>query len=376
VRQKARFCRAFDAHTMNRRQSSPAAFPSLPLDFVLPDDTPSLRLDAALGLALPELGLRGRRRLWSWCRICVNGTGRHPGYMLRGGDAVRVVKKEGDAVNGCAAPFLLALNQDFAVLCKPEGLHSAHIAGGAEPSLESLLPALWPGLWKQWFENIPPPGRDFPANPCRGIAAGRTCFAVARQSQAQKATASDPTGCPEVPSLLTRLDRGTSGIVLAALHPDAGERFRREERCGMVRKSYFALVRGVLAEPLRLRFRLMTDNRERTLVRDEEEEDATRHTLVEPLGLVPSPAPFGSEAVSLVRVRIQRGARHQIRAHLAHAGFPLLGECLYAPPLPGVVRLYLHHAALRLPGFVATCRPSWGFEDFYFGKMVLGRNKK
>jgi 23S rRNA pseudouridine1911/1915/1917 synthase len=301
----------------------------------------------------------------------VNGIGRHPGYMLRGGDAVRVVRKGEDAANGRVAPFLLALNQDFAALCKPEGLHSAHIAGGAEPSLESLLPALWPNLWKQWLENIHPLRKGLPANPCRGIVARRTCFAAKRQAQAQAQTAagSDPTGYLEVPSLLTRLDKGTSGIELAALHPDAAESFRREERRGMVRKSYLALVRGFLAEPLRLRFRLMTDSRERTLVREEEEEDATRHTLVEPLGPVSSPeAPCGSEAVSLVRVHIRRGARHQIRAHLAHAGFPLLGERLYAPPLPGVLMLYLHHAALRLPGFAATCRPDWGLEDFSFGK--------
>jgi 23S rRNA pseudouridine1911/1915/1917 synthase len=180
-----------------------------------------------------------------------------------------------------------------------------------------------------------------------------------------------------LPRLLTRLDRAASGIVLAALSPAAEERFRRQESAGLVQKSYYALVRGVLEAPLRLCFRLVSDRGERALAREEEEEDAARHTVVEPLGSVRVPElPFDTLACSLVRVLIKRGARHQIRAHLAHAGFPLLGEWLYAPPLPGVSRLYLHHAALRLPGFAATCPPAWDevfFDSLYRRKRCTGR---
>jgi 23S rRNA pseudouridine1911/1915/1917 synthase len=251
------------------------------------------------------------------------------------------------ALAGIATPvLLLALNQDFAALYKPEGLHSAHIAGNAGTSLESLLSILWPELWEQWIGSR---GQSLPL------------FSLSQADGPVPAAAN--AGLLSPPRLLTRLDKATSGIVLAAFHPEAEKRFRRQERLGLVRKTYYALVRGFPAAPLLVRARLLADNRERTLALEEEETDATRHTRVEPLGPVPPPGFLaGREKCSLVRVSIQRGVRHQIRAHLAHAGFPVFGEWLYAPPLPGVSRLYLHHAEARMPGFTVACPPPWDLD--------------
>ena len=287
-----------------------------------------MRLDAALSLVWPESGLRARRRLWTWCQVRVNGRVRPPGYIVRQGDTVRVemAVRAGatEVARGQVFPFTLAaVGEDYIALHKPAGLHSAHIAGGSEQSLERLLPCVWPSL-----------------------------MAAYAQEQAAAGSAG------EAPLLLTRLDRATSGLVIAARTKDALENFRRWEREGRVEKDYFALVRGHVSGPLYLRNRLLTSDWSVTQALEELDPDETRHTYAEPLHHValPRPWPEGLPA-TLLRVCIRRGARHQIRAHLALAGYPLAGERQYADPPPGDCPLYLHHAMIRFPGFSAEALP-------------------
>ena len=51
------------------------------------------------------------------------------------------------------------------------------------------------------------------------------------------------------PSIVTRLDKDTSGLVLVALGPDVHAQVQRDGAAGMVRKEYLALVRGTPAPP-------------------------------------------------------------------------------------------------------------------------------
>ena len=304
----------------NRNIFSPLAFSLLP-------GVVGSRLDAAISRALPGLGVRARRRLWEWCEVFVNGRKKPAGFIVKGGEEIRIVPRKTQAETNVEKVqfFIVESSADFVAFAKPAGLHSAHIAGGPEPSLESRLAREWPALWRQWSGNH-----------------------------------SGSTGQPpETPQLLTRLDKATSGLLLAALSTDAAGRFRDMETEGQVGKDYFAVVHGSLERSLTLVWRLLTDGRDKTTVLEETNPDRTRHTLVEPLRRVAIPDAGGS-ACTLVRACIKRGARHQIRAHLAHAGFPILGEQLYAPGAKnGAGNLYLHHARLVFPGFNASFPPQW-----------------
>ena len=277
-----------------------------PVDFTLPDDLAGIRLDAALSFAWPESGLRARRRLWNWCRVSVNGRARPPGYIVQQRDRI-LVEAIKIAPERAYPVTMVAVSEEYAALYKPAGLHSAHIAGGAEQSLEGLLPDIWPG---------------------------------------------------QTPLLLTRLDQATSGLVIVACDQEALENFRRWEQVGRVEKEYFALVRGQVPGPLHLQNRLLTADCAITQTLDEPDPDENRHTRAEPLQYcaLPRPWPEGLPA-TLLRVYIRRGARHQIRVHLARAGYPLAGERQYAEPPPADCPLYLHHAAIRFPGFSAEVLP-------------------
>jgi 23S rRNA pseudouridine1911/1915/1917 synthase len=294
----------------------------LPLSFAVPPEIRGKRLDAALAMVLPEMGLRGRRRLCSRRRVTVNGRARAPGVAVDEGDIVRIIPlDEATKTLSPAAPAsavrLVAASGEFIALRKPRGLHSAHIAGGDKPSLESLL------------GNFARPGET-------------------RLTEVLSVA----------PILLTRLDEDTSGIVLAALSEAAAKRFRAAERSGLISKHYFAVLRGRLTRPLLILNRLATDNRRKTRVLEEPDPDAARHTMARPL------AALDGGAMTLAHVAIRRGARHQIRAHLAAAGFPLAGDPLYAPEAREKPALFrLHHARVEFPGFSALDMPGWNLGE-------------
>lgn len=268
---------------------------------IVPDELNGARLDQALVLLLPGSSLRERRRVWEQGQVLVDGRPRARGFSVTAGQ--RIELRPGAAAEaGTEGARVLETQGGYAALFKPGGLHSAAIAGRDNASLERLLPALLPG------------------------------------AQAV---------------LLNRLDQLTSGIVLAALTPEAAARYYELEDAGQVTKEYAALVHGCLEWPVTVKNALDTDNTKTTKVLPQEDESLLRWTTVEPVEY------FEDQDQTLVRAVIHKGARHQIRAHLAHVLLPIVGDPLYGKGESG--RMYLHHGRLEFPGFSASI-PS-GFSE-------------
>ena len=155
---------------------------------------------------------------------------------------------------------------------------------------------------------------------------------------------------PREGGAVQRLDLETSGCVLFARDRRAWDLLHEQLGARSVEKLYAALVAGrvpsggVSSVPLAQRGGRVVP------VGDETAEERARAK-----GLKPRPAETRWEVErrfaghTLLRVGITTGVMHQIRAHLAHAGFPVAGDPLYggaAAALPGLRRHFLHAARL------------------------------
>jgi 23S rRNA pseudouridine1911/1915/1917 synthase len=143
--------------------------------------------------------------------------------------------------------------------------------------------------------------------------------------------------------IVHRLDRDTSGVVLAALTREAYLRARSRFSEGKTRKTYLALVEGSCPRPLVIDQPLA---RRRTRVVPARRRDRSRMacTHIEALEV--------DRTWSLVSARMATGVTHQVRAHLALAGHPILGDEKYGgPPAPPGTRQgqLLHAMRLEMP---------------------------
>ena len=176
------------------------------------------------------------------------------------------------------------LFEDAAVLAvaKPAGLHVFPLRRGERQSVWSRLKKMRPGLTK--------------------------------------------VGDPAAPAFAHRLDLGTSGILLAAKTDRAYRRLREAFEKGQVEKEYLALVEGVLSDPVEVDLPIGSRYRRSAKVQVQLPGRHLRgvrpaRTSAEPLA--------GSDDLTLCRVRIQTGVRHQIRAHLRYLGHPVAGDLDY-----------------------------------------------
>ena len=153
---------------------------------------------------------------------------------------------------------------------------------------------------------------------------------------------------------LHRLDKGTCGVLLLALHPEAASRARVMFETHTIRKRYLAMVRG---------FAPLHSDVDHALRPDDAPPDATAqdaHTTITRLARLdlpePSDARHAGTRASLVLAQPTTGRRHQIRRHLKHLAHPIIGDATHGKgPLNrwwaerlGRQRLWLHAQALEL----------------------------
>ena len=126
------------------------------------------------------------------------------------------------------------------------------------------------------------------------------------------------------PALCNRIDRNTGGIVIAAKNAEALRILNDKIRDREIEKYYLCAVQGKPRPASgRLEISLFKDaKKNQVFVKDSPEPGAK--TAVTEYRLLESRGPL-----SLVECRLLTGRTHQIRAQMAHAGWPLLGDGKY-----------------------------------------------
>ena len=139
------------------------------------------------------------------------------------------------------------------------------------------------------------------------------------------------------PGIVHRLDKDTSGLIIVAkndkAHTKLTEMFKNKE----IKKTYLAIVKGkVSKETGRIETNIGREEKDRkkmSVSRDEKKGKLaiTTYKVID-----------SNERYSLLDVNIETGRTHQIRVHMKHIGYPILGDIVYGRPDNKIMRQMLH----------------------------------
>jgi 23S rRNA pseudouridine1911/1915/1917 synthase len=128
------------------------------------------------------------------------------------------------------------------------------------------------------------------------------------------------------PGIVHRLDKDTTGVLLAAKNDAAHRHLSRQFEKRRVEKEYLAVVRGdlefdsdVIDRPLGRH----THDRTRMAVRQDGRQSESFYEVIERFG-----------GYSYVRIAPKTGRTHQVRVHLTSLGHPVVGDREYRGPVP------------------------------------------
>jgi 23S rRNA pseudouridine1911/1915/1917 synthase len=276
------------------------------------------RLDRVVVARVPGLGRRAVRVLCARGAIRVEGKRAAKGLLLSTDAEVTVEPGTSDqALPEPEAPLTVLLERpDLVVVEKPAGQPSAALPGRCQGSLASALLGRYPEMAEFGYG-------------------------------------------PREAGLVHRLDTETSGILVAARTGLAFEHLRQSLREKAWKKKYLAVVArppssasGVVEEPL-----IPDPHHRARMVAARSPGASTRARFARTHWQVLS---VGSRYV-LLELSVSLAIRHQIRAHLASLGCPIVGDLLYGgPPCPELGSRHALHASYVgwtgdnvVPGFEA-----------------------
>jgi 23S rRNA pseudouridine1911/1915/1917 synthase len=276
----------------------------------LPSEAAGRRLDQALAEALPEFSRTRLKRFIDAGQLTVDGSVPRPRDIVAGGERIALDAPIEDAVVPLAQPLALAIayeDDDVIVVNKPAGLVVHPGAGNRDHTLQNALLAHDAGL-----SRLPRAG------------------------------------------IVHRLDKDTTGLLIVARTSAARDSLTTALAAREIEREYQALAVGVMTAGGTVDAPIDRHpvDRVRMAVRTGGRDSVTHYRVIERF-----------RRHTWVRVTLETGRTHQIRLHLSHAGYPLVGDSVYGgrlviprgatPALAGALRDFrrqaLHAAKLLFP---------------------------
>lgn len=239
------------------------------------------RLDLFLADSDGDLSRSRIQKLIEEGHVAVNGRPVQKNYKLREGDVITLVYPEPVPARAEAEDIPLAVvyeDDDIIVVNKPKGMVVHPAAGNYTGTLVSAL-----------------------LHHCGGSLSG--------------------IGGVVRPGIVHRLDKDTSGLMVAAKNDFAHLSLAEQIKAHRVSRIYQAIAIGRMDEDRTITYPIgrHPTNRKKMAVTNKNAKDAVTHVQIL--------EQFSS--LTYIRCVLETGRTHQIRVHLSHIGHPLLGDAVY-----------------------------------------------
>ncbi len=248
---------------------------------IVDEDTTKKRIDAYLS-ENEEYSRMAIQRLINDGKIIVNGKKIKASYKVQNGDKIKIEEEKPKEIELKAQNIPLEVlyeDNDIIVVNKPKGMVVHPANGNPDGTLVNAIMAI-----------------------CKDSLSG--------------------IGGEIRPGIVHRLDKNTSGAIIIAKNDKAHIALSNQLKNHEIKKTYFALVRGIVKESnatINMPIARSKNDRKKMAVDKNGKEAITHFKVLERF-----------DDCTLLEVNIETGRTHQIRVHLSHIGYPIIGDDVYS----------------------------------------------
>ena len=240
------------------------------------------RLDAYISSQDEEITRTSAQRLIEQGNILVNGKKQKVSYKVSDGDIITIeeVKPQEIELKAQEIPIeIIYEDTDIIVVNKPKGMVVHPANGNPDGTLVNAIMAI-----------------------CKDSLSG--------------------IGGEIRPGIVHRLDKDTSGLLIVAKNDKAHVNMSEQIKNHEVKKTYIALVRGCIKEneaTIDMPIGRSNSDRKKMAVNKNGKNAVTHIKVLKRY-----------DKYTLLEINIETGRTHQIRVHLSHIGFPVIGDYIYS----------------------------------------------